>query len=123
MLPWKQHRLPLCFTWSRVSGCRQFLGPWSLVPAAAGTLGPTQAAEYDSSLDCFWLSIGYKGAIDGVPWVDRVAAALKLSVKAISRGESVLIHCRAGKHRTGVFATMLLACLSRDFWEPLPAQG
>ena len=59
----------------------------------------------------FWLNLGYKGAVQKVSWEDRMIMAVKLVLAAMMFGESVLLHCRQGKHRSGGFCVLILALL------------
>ena len=40
-----------------------------------------------------------------------MVAAVKLVLAALMFGENVLLHCRQGKHRSGVFCVLILALL------------
>ena len=68
----------------------------------------------------FWLNIKYKGAWAGevvrgtkLPWGRRIRRAVSMTLHALVNGETVLVHCLAGKHRSGAFAVLILSLL----WE------
>ena len=59
----------------------------------------------------FWLNPGYQNAFRSVSWEDRMITAVKLVLAALMFGESALLHCRQGKHRSGAFCVLILALL------------
>jgi hypothetical protein len=61
----------------------------------------------------FWMHLNYKQELDGVTWEDRLSSVLWLALTALVLGENVLIHCRQGKHRSGVLAMLLMSILAR----------
>ena len=50
----------------------------------------------------FWLNLNYKGTMGGVTWQNRLLSAVQMIIMALSLGGDVLIHCRQGKHRSGI---------------------
>jgi hypothetical protein len=52
----------------------------------------------------------FKGQLPDGP-EDRLMQALRLCVLTIQMGNSVLVHCRQGRHRSAAFASFLLALL------------
>jgi len=61
----------------------------------------------------FWMHLNYKQELNGVTWEDRLSSVLWLALTALVLGENVLIHCRQGKHRSGVLAMLLMSILAR----------
>jgi hypothetical protein len=60
----------------------------------------------------FWLNLGYDGTPEEGPWEHRMVTAVKLVLAALMFGETVLLHCRQGKHLSGVLCILMLALLS-----------
>ena len=60
----------------------------------------------------FWMNLNYKHVLDSVTWEDRLSSVLWLALTALALGENVLIHCRQGKHRSGVLAMLLMSILA-----------
>ena len=60
----------------------------------------------------FWMNLNYKHMLDGVTWEDRLSSVLWLALTALLLGENVLIHCRQGKHRSGLLAMLLMSILA-----------
>ena len=58
-----------------------------------------------------WLNITFKGSVDGSCWATRVNAAVRLVLEGLAGGLSVLVHCRTGKRRSGLFCALVLALL------------
>jgi hypothetical protein len=67
----------------------------------------------------FWLNVNYKGTLNGMLWEARAKAALTLIVQTLCSGENVLVHCRHGKHRSGVVTITSIALMANPAtcWE------
>lgn len=57
-----------------------------------------------------WLFLNKSRRHEGGTWWQRMEHAVKLVLIAVLFGESILIHCRQGKHRSGAFGCFV--CLS-----------
>ena len=55
-----------------------------------------------------WLNINYRGSLNGRSWNQRMHAVLLFLVECLVRQERVLLHCRVGRHRSGLFAGLAL---------------
>ena len=62
----------------------------------------------------FWMNISYKECMDGLTWHDRLCTVVWIVLTALLLGANVLIHCRQGKHRSGVLAMLIMAILAPD---------
>ena len=60
----------------------------------------------------FWMNLNYKHELDGVMWEQRLSSVLWIALTALALGENVLVHCRQGKHRSGVLAMLLMSILA-----------
>ena len=60
----------------------------------------------------FWLNLNYKNEMDGVTWEQRLFAAVWMALTALALGEDVLVHCRQGRHRSGIVVMLLMAILA-----------
>ena len=60
----------------------------------------------------FWLHLNYKNELDGVTWEKRLFVAVWIALTALALGENVLIHCRQGKHRSGIVVMLLMSILA-----------
>ena len=61
----------------------------------------------------FWMNVNFKDALDGVTWEQRLSSVLWLALTALALGDNVLIHCRQGKHRSGILAMLIMSILAR----------
>ena len=65
----------------------------------------------------FWLNIGFGGYHipesegSSFSWKRRMARAVELCLAVLVATGTVLVHCRQGKHRSGAFASVVLAVL------------
>ena len=71
----------------------------------------------------FWLNLNYKNELDGVPWEQRLFVVVWMALTALALGEDVLVHCRQGKHRSGVVVMMLMTILAVAGSEDLSGRG
>ena len=60
----------------------------------------------------FWLHLNYKEKLDDVTWEQRLLVAVWIALTAMALGEDVLVHCRQGKHRSGIVVMLLMAILA-----------
>ena len=60
----------------------------------------------------YWMNLNFRGTLDGVTWESRLSTVVWLVLTALALGEDVLVHCRQGKHRSGVLAMFLMGILS-----------
>ena len=60
----------------------------------------------------FWLHLNYKSPLDDVTWEQRLFVAVWIALTALALGEDVLVHCRQGKHRSGIVVMLLMAILA-----------
>ena len=60
----------------------------------------------------FWLNLNYKNEMDGVTWEQRLCVAVWMALTALALGEDVLVHCRQGRHRSGIVVMLLMAILA-----------
>ena len=58
-----------------------------------------------------------RGSLNGRGWHQRMRAILSFAIEYLCRGQSVLVHCWAGKHRSGIFAITLIALIKGWTWE------
>ena len=73
----------------------------------------------------FWLNLRYKGSFQPlrvevaarVPWFRRITRCLEEVLEGLGHGDTVLVHCKAGKHRSGAFSALVLACLTGVSWD------
>jgi hypothetical protein len=49
---------------------------------------------------------------NGVTWLERMCTVVRLVLNALALGQNVLVHCRQGKHRSGVLAMLLLGIMA-----------
>ena len=60
----------------------------------------------------FWLNLNYKNELDGVTWEQRLFVVVWMALTALALGEDVLVHCRQGRHRSGIVVMLLMAILA-----------
>ena len=60
----------------------------------------------------YWLDLNFHGVLNGVTWLERLCTVVWLVLNALALGENVLVHCRQGKHRSGVLVMLLLGILA-----------
>jgi protein tyrosine/serine phosphatase len=58
------------------------------------------------------LDLNFHGVLNGVTWLERLCTVVWLVLNALALGENVLVHCRQGKHRSGVLVMLLLGILA-----------
>ena len=120
----------------RVSSCKRSAMPWKLWGSGAegqldvGEHEDAMVQGYDQVVNAadldydsydpskrFWLNIGFGGnqipesAGSPFSWTRRMARAVELCLIALIAGGKALVHCRQGKHRSGTFASVVLAVL------------
>ena len=87
--------------------------------AAYGINAADRGFEWHEYCARFWMNLNYKNVMDGVTWEQRLSSVLWIALTAPALGENVLVHCRQGKHRSGVLAKLLMSILavagSEDF--------
>ena len=71
----------------------------------------------------FWLNLNYKSKLDNVTWEQRLCMTVWIALTALALGEDVLIHCRHGKHRSGIVVMLLMAILAVAGSEDLMSQS
>ena len=64
-----------------------------------------------------WLNINYRGSLNGRDWNQRLRAVLIFLVECLVRKDCVLIHCRVGRHRSGLFAVVALMLVLGLSWD------
>ena len=52
-----------------------------------------------------------EGDVNGISHTERMTVALWLVLTGLLMGEDVLVHCRQGKHRSGVFCLLVMVLL------------
>ena len=60
----------------------------------------------------FGLNLNYKNELDGVTWEQRLFVVVWMALTALALGEDVLVHCRQGRHRSGIVVMLLMAILA-----------
>ena len=60
----------------------------------------------------FWLNLNYKNELDGVTWERRLFVTVWFVLTALALGEDVLVHCRQGRHRSGIVVMLLMSILA-----------
>ena len=60
------------------------------------------------------MNLNFQGILNGVTWLERLCTTVWLVLSALALGENVLVHCRQGKHRSGVLVMLLLGILASD---------
>ena len=60
----------------------------------------------------FWLHLNYKNELDGVTWERRLFVTVWFALTALALGEDVLVHCRQGRHRSGIVVMLLMSILA-----------
>ena len=58
------------------------------------------------------MNLNFHGGLNGITWQHRVSTVVWLVLTALALGENVLLHCRQGKHRSGVLAMLILGILA-----------
>ena len=89
--------------------------PCSGQAATSGSSNASDRSYYQWHEYCvrFWMNVNFKDALDGVTWEQRLSSVLWLALTALALGDNVLIHCRQGKHRSGILAMLLMSILAR----------
>ena len=64
-----------------------------------------------------WLNINYRGRLNGRDWNQRMRAVLTFLLECLVREDCVLIHCRVGRHRSGLFAVLALMFVLGLSWD------
>ena len=64
-----------------------------------------------------WLHIQERSWFNGRGWYQRMRAILLFVILHLAAGRDALLHCWAGKHRSGVFGVLLVALLRGCSWE------
>ena len=72
-----------------------------------------QDFPWDESIRRFWMNLNYKGEMDGVTWERRMQSAVRLIIEALAAGGDVLVHCRQGKHRSGILNIIVQTVCSK----------
>jgi len=71
----------------------------------------------------YWLNVRFKGSMDGpegkrsLPWERRMTHAMSLILRFLKDGQVVLLHCKAGKHRSGFEGALTLALIRDLTWD------
>ena len=60
----------------------------------------------------YWMNLNFHGVLNDVTWLERLCTVVWLALNALALGENVLVHCRQGKHRSGVLVMLLLGILA-----------
>ena len=63
-----------------------------------------------------WLHIQERSWFNGRNWFQRMRSVMHWVLIHLAAGHSVLLHCWAGKHRSGVFGVLLIALLQGIKW-------
>ena len=71
----------------------------------------------------YWLHLNFKNELQGVTWEQRLFTVMWCALTALALGEDVLVHCRQGKHRSGVVVMMLMTILAVAGSEDLSGRG
>ena len=58
------------------------------------------------------MNLNFQGDLNGITWQHRLCTVVWLVLTALALGENVLLHCRQGKHRSGVLAMLILGILA-----------
>ena len=60
----------------------------------------------------YWMNLNFQKKLDGVSWEQRLFVVVWCALTALALGQDVLVHCRQGKHRSGVVVMMLMTILA-----------
>ena len=60
----------------------------------------------------FWLNLNYNNELYGVTWEQRLFVVVWMALTALALGVDVLVHCRQGRHRSGIVVMLLMAILA-----------
>ena len=60
----------------------------------------------------YWMHLTHTDPLDGVPWEERLVTVVWMALTALALGQDVLVHCMAGKHRSGAVAMLLMTVLA-----------
>ena len=71
----------------------------------------------------YWLHLNFEKELQGVTWEQRLFTVMWCALTALALGEDVLVHCRQGKHRSGVVVMMLMTILAVAGSEDLSGVG
>jgi len=63
-----------------------------------------------------WLHIQERHWFNGRSWQQRMRRILDFVITHLVAKHAVLLHCWAGKHRSGVFGVLLIALIQRISW-------
>ena len=80
----------------------------------AYVINASNRGEYSWHEYCvrYWLHLNYKNVLEGVTWEQRLFVVMWCALTALALGQDVLVHCRQGKHRSGVVVMMLMTILA-----------
>ena len=60
----------------------------------------------------YWMHLTHTDPLDGVSWGQRLVTVVWMALTALALGQDVLVHCQAGKHRSGAVVMLLMTVLA-----------
>ena len=58
------------------------------------------------------MNLNYTGTLQGMTWHWRLCCAVWMVLTALMMGENVLVHCRQGRHRSGLIVMLVMSILA-----------
>ena len=58
------------------------------------------------------MNLNFTGTLQGKTWHWRLCCAIWMILTALMTGENVLVHCRQGRHRSGLIVMLVMSILA-----------
>ena len=104
--------------WRRPTGPRLFVGNADSAVDWAAEIRPVIVncanIDYPATPVCrrLWLNLNFRGELNGRTWHQRMHRSVEFCLTASAESNDVLAHCLSGRHRSGAFASLIVALLN-----------